>query len=62
MDCASLAYAILLWLDDRENMYFILSVSLNRKYESLAIIEGYVMKQWYTWTSILGFKAYHPFV
>ena len=38
MDCASLAYAILLWLDDRENMYFILSVSLNRKYESLAFV------------------------
>ena len=32
---------------NRENVYFILSSSSNRKYELLAIAYGYVMKQWH---------------
>ena len=33
--------------DDRENVYFILLSSSNWKYESLTIVYGEVMKQWY---------------
>ena len=33
--------------DDRANMYCILLSSSNRKYESLTIAQGEVMKQWY---------------
>ena len=33
--------------DDRENVYLILLSSSNRNYESLTIVYGKVMKQWY---------------
>ena len=33
--------------DDRENVYFILLPSPNRKYVSLTTFQGLFMKQWY---------------
>ena len=44
----------------REQVYFILLLSSNRKYDPIAIDYGLVMKQWYgLYVSLYSYRIFH---